>query len=506
MISRSQTERSVNSMKKTLSNLYSKRSSIAKIALLVMLFFGVNVYLTFATDTYAIFEAGLDRAGKDVIRWNARLVLGLFYELHDLSGLSNEAFYCISSALALIFLGISIWIYQGILEKYEIKENTRILMAFAGIANIFIVEYFMFLEKCVFMLSILFEVIGVYWIEKFFSEKKKRYFVFAVLSMISAIFTYQGTIALFVVLSIPFAMKNAENFKKYFFNGLAIGLAYIIPVIVNLAVLRLIIKSTRLVTKTDYIANLVKVLQRLYPWAADSYDILPRYQLLLITLVIFVSAVVWALICRQSAWRIFNACIIVTAGCLFSTATIIQGTGWWAARTVYSIASIPAVLAIDLFVNKEDAPVNESLKKAVRYISAAALAVLMVFQYFSFNKIYIDKYRLNALDQYRYQYIGQAIREYQDDTGTEIKSVAFYTDEKVSNPQYSNLFHTGDLIVSAFTTSWSDLRAMNYYLHTNYKKADPVEEYVEYFAGKNWDTLSKDQLIFDGDTLHICVY
>ena len=493
-------------MKQFVSELKNKRSCIVKIILLIMLFFGVNLYRSFATDTYVTFDRGFYNSFKDVTMRNGRPIWGLLYGLHYLSGPSSESYYYISSISALIFLGLSIWIYQGILEKYGGGENARIILAFAGIANIFIVEFFMYLEKCAFTLSILFVVASVYWIEKFFSEKKKRYFFPAVLGLVLAVFTYQSTIALFVILSIPLAMKNAEKFKNYLLNGLAIGIVYAIPVLLDLAAFKFIFKSKRFAEGTDYFANLLDLLQKLYPWTVDSLNILPRYLFLLTTLVIFAAVIVWALICRRSVWRIFNACIIVIAGCLFSTATIIQGSGWWSTRTVYPFASIPAALAIDLFVNKEEVPVNEFIKKALRCISLAALALMMCSQYLYFNKIYTDKYRLNALDQYRYQYIYQAILEYQDSNGTEIKNVAFYTDAKTSNPQYSNLYHTGDLIVSSFVTSWSNLRAMNYYLHTNYVKTDPVEKYTEYFAGKDWDTLSKDQLIFDGDTLHICVY
>ena len=493
-------------MKQFVSELKNKRSCIIKIILLVMLFFGVNIYLSFATDTYATFNGGFFNSFKDVTMRNGRPIWGLLYALHYLSGPTFEGYYYISSVLALILLGLSIWIYQGILEKYGVGENARILLAFAGIANIFIIEYFMFLEKTAFMLSILFVVASVYWIDKFFSEKKKRYIGLAVLGIILAVLTYQSTIALFVILSIPLAMKNAENFKKYIFNGIAIGMTFAIPAIVDLAAFKFIFKSKRFTETTDYIARLVAVVWNLLPRAAESLNILPRYMFLLITFVIFAALIVWSVTCRRSLWRILNACIIVGAGCLFSTASIIQGSGWWGTRTMYPFASIPAALAIDLFVNREEVPVNESIKKAVRYISAAALVVLMIGQYFSFNKIFIDKYRLNAMDQYRYQYIGQAIREYQESTGTEIKNVAFYTDAETAKPQYSDLYHTGDLVVSAFTTSWSDRTAMNYYLHTSYKKVDPVEKYAEYFATKNWDTLSKDQLIFDGDTLHICVY
>ena len=47
---------------------------------------------------------------------------------------------------------------------------------------------------------------------------------------------------------------------------------------------------------------------------------------------------------------------------------------------------------------------------------------------------------------------------------------------------------------------------MNYYLHTNYERISPIDKYTDYFSKKNWDHLSQEQLIFDGDTLHVCVY
>ena len=160
-------------MKQFVSELKNKKSCLIKIALLVMLFFGVNIYRSFATDTYSKFANGLS-GGLDMTMRNGRPIIGLMFELHYRSGLSKESFYYISSFSALILLGLSIFIYQGILEKYGIGENARILLAFAGIANIFIVEYFMFIEKCGFMLAILFDVCGVYWIEKFFAERERE--------------------------------------------------------------------------------------------------------------------------------------------------------------------------------------------------------------------------------------------------------------------------------------------------------------------------------------------
>ena len=134
-----------------------------------------------------------------------------------------------------------------------------------------------------------------------------------------------------------------------------------------------------------------------------------------------------------------------------------------------------------------------------------AIVILLVCQYFSFNKIYIDKYKLNALDAYRCHYIGQAIQDHQEVTGEAIKRIAFYKDH---TPTYSypDLYAQGDLIVSALTMEWSDLLSINYYLGTSYEKAVPSDSYIEYFASKDWDQLSQNQFIFDGDTLHLCIY
>ena len=493
-------------MENITSKLLEERSCIVKITAFVLLLFGVNIYLSYATDSYCTLTNGFHGSAIDMATRNGRPIIGLIYELHYLSGLSNISFYYISSALALVFLGVSVWIYQEILKKYEIKENIRILLAFAAIANIFIIEYFMFIEKCGFMLAILFDVIAVYWIDKFFSERRMSYYFFTVLAMILAIFTYQGTIAIFVILSITFAMKQAKSFKQYIINGLSIGVAYVIPVIIDLVAFKFIFKSSRIAEKPDYISTLKNVILGTITNGEQTFNILPKYFFLISAFVVFSALIVSAITSRRSVWRIFNALIIIMASCIFSTATILQGSGWWATRTVYPIASMVAALAIDIFVNEDGIPQNKLIQRFTHAVSILVVSILVIFQYLSFNKIYIDKYQINALDQYRYQYIYQAICDYQEETGTEIKKIAVYDDAERSWPQYSNLYCTGDLVVSAFSTDWSDVTALNYYMQTSYEKVSRVEKYEKYFSGKNWYHLSNDQLIFDGDTLHLCVY
>lgn len=186
-------------------------------------------------------------------------------------------------------------------------------------------------------------------------------------------------------------------------------------------------------------------------------------------------------------------------------ATIIQGTGWCAMRIVYPMASIIGVITIDFYINMRSGLGNVRALKILDKAVLVAITILLVGQYFSFNSLYIDRYKLNFADENRANYIGEAVREYENSSGNVITKVAFYTDAETLHPYYPNLYE-GDLLISSFYTEWSDITSLNYYLGTNYKRAEQNEKYVEYFLGRNWDNLSQQQLIFDGDTLHLCVY
>ena len=54
---------------------------------------------------------------------------------------------------------------------------------------------------------------------------------------------------------------------------------------------------------------------------------------------------------------------------------------------------------------------------------------------------------------------------------------------------------------------WSRVGAINYYNDRILKESEETQgKYYIYSENKNWDTLEKEQLIFEGDTLYYCVY
>lgn len=87
-----------------------------------------------------------------------------------------------------------------------------------------------------------------------------------------------------------------------------------------------------------------------------------------------------------------------------------------------------------------------------------------------------------------------------------MKNISIYTDGML-DIQYKNVFQGGGaMIVSSFMTSWSDVNAIKYYTQKDYFRSEPDPYYQDYFKEKDWKVFSEEQLIFDEDTLHLCVY
>ena len=129
--------------------------------------------------------------------------------------------------------------------------------------------------------------------------------------------------------------------------------------------------------------------------------------------------------------------------------------------------------------------------------------LLAIFiQIFSFNKIFVSCYKTNQTDRYIAQIVQDRISQYQNKTGKKITTISFYKDGK-KGWGYSGI---SKLSPRAFDTDWSDLNSLILNTGRKFKKGKPNQQIKKYFSEKNWDVFSDDQLIFDGETLHFCIY
>lgn len=486
----------------------SKLLEVFKITVLVILLFGVNIYLSYATDTYVTLTKGFSYAAGDMFTRNGRPVISLIYYLCSLTGLSWTTFYYLSSFISLILLIVAIYLLNETLSFYIENENIRILISFVSIANIFILEFFMFIEKMCFILAILFVILALSNLEKYFRLKNNKYLIYALVFMILTVFTYQGIMALFVMLSIPLVFKHSSNLKEYIKNIVIVGLLYGIPLALALLGFKFIFidEQNRINLDANCIGNLKNLIISLKDLVNTTFGILPNNLFKILLLVVLLITVVLAIISKNKLSQLGQIIMIIIVSIIFPGASIIQGSGWVAMRVLYPIASILGVLLINIYLNQKDSLALINNKKVCDYTLIGMLVILLGFQYLSFNKVYIDKYRMNYSDKLTSLYIGQAIKEYEEESGKKITKIAFYEDAEISFPYYPGLYTSGDLVVSSYFSDWSKITALNYYLDAGFERVDQNQKYIDYFSNLNWNVLSKEQLIFDDDTLHLCAY
>lgn len=195
--------------------------------------------------------------------------------------------------------------------------------------------------------------------------------------------------------------------------------------------------------------------------------------------------------------------------------------GFASLRVIYPIASIAAVLVMNAHINLlSKGECTESNSPTPIKLMHCMILLLIALQCVSFNKIYINRFQVNFADKETAKYIQEEISQYEKETGNTVTKIAIYCDsdswyynedlsidygsQEISSRYYE--IKSEVIRDSIYNSYWAAIPGINYYLGTNYERAEQSEYYTEYFSQFDWTRLSSKQLVFDGDTLHLCVY
>lgn len=478
--------------------------------LLVALFFGGIFYINFATDTYAVFSC-VSASGTDMIIRNGRIVIGLLYKLWALLHISNQAFYYISYCLALVCMLLSVWLISRLLCRYIEDELLATTVAFVTVANVLVVEYFTFIEKIGFMLAILFVCLAAYRFERFARRGDRFSYVLAILFTVFAAFTYQGVVALFVVLTLPLVLRYADTIRQYLTKLVLIGVVYVAALGTSFLTMTIIGSSRAAETQLNLVSGISSMLHSFFvTLMRDGMNLLPRYFFGL--MILFALCLnVWGILKQSSGEKRLLQWLqltVILAGIpLASMVTIVFGIGWEAPRVIYPVGALLGALLTNYFLNNTDAAEKApTICLLCKKLVCAAMTLCLVFQFLAFTKVYVAKYQNDALDQYQVKMIVNLIDDYERENHLTVENISVYRDAYKSYVAYPVIYSNGDMVISSFATSWSDLTAINYYSGKQYKRAENDAAIAEQFRCCDWDTFNEDQLIFDGNTLHLCVY
>ncbi len=475
---------------------------ISTSAILVLVFFGINCQLELSIDTYATFE-------KSQWHWmlysNGRAVIAAVYWLIEQLKLSDTIIYALSWTGAILFLSAAVSIFAKRVNYYCNNLLFSCVISFLTIANLFSIEYFLWIEKALFMFAIFLNVVAFSCLEDFLRKGKKICLLYAFLCLLIAVFTYQISLGLFVVLCLPAIIKHSTTLKSFIRNNIVVASLYGGNMLIALIVTKLILKISRIESASSgIIQTFVDCFKQWINVTISACTLAPKWLFLFIILLLIILCI--ACITKYEHAKILGITkllyLIVGVSVVSFFPYLTATSQRIIPRILYPYACLPGLLLLYCVTH------HDLLQHKVAYYTACfSIVVLLCCEYLSFNAIFIERYQSNQADKFLCEIIYAEIEKYEQENNIEIKYICFYKDSATSYT-FSGIDSTSTTTrtTRAFATSWSDLNSFNYYLDTDYQKGTTNEKYKEYFSQFNWNTYSDDQLIFDGDTLHLCVH
>lgn len=456
--------------------------------LIVLVFFGNFVKFEYATDTYSAMQS-INYVNKSR-SWLqlGRPILALWWYIISALNFSGYAKYLSSFIIAIFATFLAIFKLNKIIRKDVDNQYLSLVISTIIIINPFTIELFLFIEKGIMMLSVLFAIMAS---EKFIdfleTHKKSKIlvsFIFAVLSS----FCYQGSLGLFLVINCVYIAKKSENIKKFIINNFILALTYGVTLIVNFL----------LVTSKSRVGGEIVLSETIHRTILGvghmltTYYIWPTYMLIALLIILAVLLVIVLIKNKEkSRVKLFNVFSFIYIALALLVASVlpvvVQSTNaiWFVPRSTFAFGAIFGLLSLYLIlINKNSKIVNQ--------IMIVLITLVLIIQFYRFNEIILDHYKLNYRDKVIAVEINNSIKEYEAQNNIDIKKIGFFRENYST---YSDLFTFGNINESAYNAEWSDFNIFNYYSGRRLERAYCNEEII--------NLLKSENIVFDGDTVYV---
>ena len=96
------------------------------------------------------------------------------------------------------------------------------------------------------------------------------------------------------------------------------------------------------------------------------------------------------------------------------------------------------------------------------------------------------------------------IQNYENQNNERIEKIAIYFDGE-TNPTFDS-FPNNSFTIKSVYTSYARMDFLYYYLKNNLEIIRQNNKYIEYFHNKSWNEFNKEQMIFENEILHLCIF
>ena len=463
------------------------------------------LHVHFAQDTYCVYSFGWDKY-IEIFLQSSRIFSALLLFIFKVLNISLETGIVISSIIAILVLSTTWFLLYKYIYILVGKENNVIynicigVITFAIIFNFCTFEINIFMESAVMALSILFVIIA----SILYASGK---YVKSIITLLIASLCYQGTLGLFIIMTLVFiAYKNKENIKEIFKKSIGVYIFYGAIMIINLLLVKLFLiwlqdsqRQMGLITFTEMISSIFKYGKIVL---INNVGIGPKGLYLLA--IIFLNILFIATIIKNKRYfHILEYIVLIVTAILIPVLPVLTmplDSQYIEARMCICFGSILGILALYLIIVMK---INE--KKIINKIFYIFLVGLLMINSFYFIRASSENIATNYLDKNVAESIIAQIDEYENRTGIEVENIAIFCDTKPAS-SYNNQEVLGSTTARAMVTDWAIIPVLEYHSGKKYNETDVTEDIKKEFEGKNWDYYSDEQLIFKGDTLYLCVF
>mgnify|MGYP001859555931 CR=1 FL=1 len=460
----------------------------------------------FAQDTYCVYYDGWNQYIK-VFLTSSRIFSALLLGIAKIFHFSLETTIIISSILTILFFTMAWYILYRYTIKLIKKDNNIydnllvIGISFLIVFNFCTFELTVFIESGMMALSVLLSVISAC----LFSSRK---YVKSFILLILASWGYQSSIGLFVLITLVFiAYKDKDNLKNILKKAICVFIFWGVIMLLNLLVskgfaifFKVTQRQTTMLNFSEIINTVVKYVKFIL---IDNIDVGFKYWYLSVIVIISILFIV-LFTKNRKYFNIFEYVILILVSILIPIAPILTmpiSSQYMVPRMCITFGSILGILLLYLFIIMK--PNNV---KIVEKIVTILVIVLFVVNSIYFIRGSSENIATGYLDKNVAGSILNQINKYERESGIKIKNIGIMFDSECTT-YYNSQPSMGSATVRSMITDWAVIPALEYYGQVKYNMVyDIPEEIKSEFSAKSWDYYSDEQLVFDGDTLYLCLF
>ncbi|MGN1270789.1 MAG: glucosyltransferase domain-containing protein [Clostridia bacterium] len=471
--------------------------------IIMLLIFKEFVCMHYATDTYNIFARGYKEYAILYSLNDGRVFMSGISLLADAFNIPINVYIITLTILAIATSCISIIVLKNIIERYKKPSNKfekiiLILICFCTIFNFTFIENMQFAECFVMSLSILCYLLAA----DVLAKNNSHYIVKAFLLVLIGIFSYQGTLGFFVVMT--FIISITENKKTAFKKILISGIICLGAVLINLIEIKtcgylLGNQSARMGGIKNIKYMISRIIKVIIPILKDPIGTFPKYEFILI----FLLTILFVNIKTNKKERTYlNCCIALLTILTLITAFAINLftiAGFYTARMLFVIGALMGNIFTLIYLN------TNILENKTNIINCIIIiyCISIVCCYISLLKMHK---KVELYTQEECKTINEYITDYEKQTGNTIENIAVYNDKSPTYYYYS-IKNYSALMIRPLAVEWGDNGAISFWTKRTLKEVEPnIEIYEKNFKNKDWNILNKEQFVFEENTMHYCIY